>query len=105
MENHPSREDVRFRCQFLFVGGKDDIGREVAGGAAFVCAVIFLPGIDGESEVDDNRLERVGITDHNVLQFDVPMDHFFPLQLKQSFEDSLHDSSHFFDGELRSPSV
>lgn len=87
------------------MGGKDDIGREVAGRAAFVCAVIFLPGIDGESEVDDNRLERAGITDHNVLQFDVPVDHFFPLQLKQSFHDPPHDGPNFFDGELSPPSV
>ena len=100
MENNPSREDVRLWGQFVFVGLQDDVGREVARSAAFVCSVIFLPGIDGEAEIDDNRLQRESIPHHNVLQLYVPVDHLLVVQLNQSLQDPAHDCPCFFNRKL-----
>lgn len=72
----------------------EDLGGGVAGGAAAHVDVVWVVAVSCEAEVTDNDLVGVGVTEDDVLGFQVAVDYTEPGELSETLEKLPKDILH-----------
>ena len=105
MEDEAEGEDIAGGAELLSLLAGDDLGGDVAGGAAPVEEVVFGLGVGSEAKVGDDGVEAVLAPEHDVFGFDVAVHDLVLVHLVEALGHAPHKRLDLLLGEAGHPLV